>query len=227
MADRAEPWSLGPDGTVLRGAVQKGAASNGIGPESHGPSAMAQLVADHHQTLYRYAYRLTGSVPDAEDLTQQVFLIAQQKIEQVRDVESVRGWLFTVLRNCFLKSLRQRVPMPVANTEIDVNSLPDEVLEAPIDSERLQAAVSALAEEFRIVVLMFYFEHHSYRTIAELLKLPQGTVMSRLARAKAHLRRKLIEEPAVYQVPLINKTTANKTGADRVDWVKIPSGKGH
>jgi len=169
-------------------------------PSGTGQWEMAQLVAEHHQTLYRYAYRLTGSVPDAEDLTQQVFLIAQQKLEQVHDLDSVRGWLFTVLRNCFLKGIRQRVPMPMANTDFDINLVPEEILEESVDSEQLQAAINTLADEFKIVVLMFYFEHHSYRTIAELLKVPPGTVMSRLARAKAHLRRKLIEG-AEYVVP--------------------------
>ena len=164
----------------------------GTGPPGPNHSDIAQLVADHHQILYRYAYRLTGSVPDAEDLTQQVFLIAQQKLEQIHDLECVRSWLFTVLRNCFLKGIRQRVP--ITNTDFDINLVPDEVLEESIDSEQLQTAINALADEFKIVVLMFYFEHRSYRTIAELLKVPPGTVMSRLARAKAHLRRKLIED---------------------------------
>ena len=77
------------------------------------PSAMVQLVADHHQELYRYAYRLSGSVSDAEDLTQQAFLIAQQKLGQVRDAGSVRGWLFTVLRNCYLKARGKRLALPI------------------------------------------------------------------------------------------------------------------
>ncbi len=52
--------------------------------ESAGPLDVGRLVVDHHQALYRYAYRLSGSAADAEDLTQQVFLTAQQKIDQVR-----------------------------------------------------------------------------------------------------------------------------------------------
>ena len=80
------------------------------------PWQVERLVADHHQELYRYAYRLSGSVPDAEDLTQQVFLIAQEKLCQVRDAGSVRGWLFTVLRNCYLKSRGKRQALPIART---------------------------------------------------------------------------------------------------------------
>ncbi len=211
MADSTEPLRSGSLGAETQGKAPVGPAHPDI----------VRLVADHHQTLYRYAYRLTGSVPDAEDLTQQVFLIAQQKLEQVRDLESVRGWLFTVLRNCFLKGIRQRLPMPMTNTEIDINLVPDEVLDEQIDSEQLQAAINTLADDFKIVVLMFYFEHHSYRTIAELLKVPPGTVMSRLARAKAHLRRMLIERTE-YVAPRPDTTRAVRT-----NWVKIPSGDGH
>ena len=69
--------------------------------------SITQLVHDHHVAVYRYAYRLVGSVPDAEDLTQQTFLIAQQKIEQIRDPGKVDRWLFAVLRSCFLKNRRR------------------------------------------------------------------------------------------------------------------------
>ncbi len=153
------------------------------------PGAMAQLVADYHQALYRYAYRLSGSAADAEDLTQQAYLIAQQKLDQVRDGACVRSWLFTVLRNCYLKSHRKRVALPLA--EFDVEAIPQSPPSDPLDSQEIQAALDTLADDFKLVVLMFYFEHRSYREIADLLEIPLGTVMSRLARAKAHLRNRL------------------------------------
>lgn len=156
------------------------------------PLDVTQLVGEHYQTLYRYAYRLTGSPADAEDLVQQVFLIAHQKIDQVRDAACARGWLFAVLRNAWLKTRRQRMPVM---TEIDVDTLPEAPRQA-IDGQDLQAALDGLADEFRLVVLMFYFEHQSYREIAQHLDLPIGTVMSRLARAKAHLRRRLADVEA-------------------------------
>lgn len=156
---------------------------------------MAQLVADHHESLYRYAYRLSGAVADAEDLTQQVFLIAQQKLDQVRRAECVRGWLFTVLRNAYFKAHRQRIPLPVAGTDLDINAIPAEALDDSIDSEQLQHAINTLSNDFKIVVLLFYFEQRSYREIAQRLEIPLGTVMSRLARAKSQLRGAL-GEPA-------------------------------
>ena len=54
---------------------------------------IARLVAEHHAAVYRYAYRLSGSVPDGEDLTQEVFLTAQQKLGQLRDPARARSWL--------------------------------------------------------------------------------------------------------------------------------------
>ena len=80
------------------------------------PIDVAQLVADYHVAVYRYAYRLTGSSVEAEDLTQQVFLIAVEKIDQVRDRQRVRSWLFTVLRRCFLKQCRRAMTRrPIAS----------------------------------------------------------------------------------------------------------------
>lgn len=154
---------------------------------------LAHLVAEHHQAVYRYAYRLTGSVPDAEDLTQQVFLTVHRKLDQLRSAESGRSWLFTILRNCFLKSHQKRRPIPAGSLELNVDLIPAEVPADEIDQERLQLALNELPDEFRVVVVMFYFEDCSYREIAEKLELPIGTVMSRLARAKRDLRLQLFE----------------------------------
>ena len=155
---------------------------------------VARLVAEHHEVLYRYAFRLTGSVPDAEDLTQQTFLIAQAKLDQLRDADRSRNWLFAILRSCFLGALRQRRPVPATNIELNVNDIPaNGAEEHDIDGERLQGALDELPEDFRLVLVMFYFEGCSYREIAKKLSLPPGTVMSRLSRAKGHLRRKLFD----------------------------------
>lgn len=155
---------------------------------------VAQLVAEHHQAVYRYAYRLTGSVADAEDLTQQVFLIAQQKLSQLRDLERAQSWLLAIGRNSFLKACQRRRPIPAADLDLDVDTVPAETPhEGEIDREQLQEALSQLPAPFRVVLVMFYFEECSYRQIAEDLDLPIGTVMSRLARAKRHLRSRLFE----------------------------------
>jgi RNA polymerase sigma-70 factor, ECF subfamily len=168
---------------------QAGRATS-LGAECH----LAKMVDEHHASLYRYAYRLSGTAADAEDLTQQVFLVAQQKLDQVRFAECVRGWLYAVLRNCYLKSKRRPTPLAATGLAMDLETLPGKISDDDIDREQLQAAINELPDEFKFVVLMFYFEDYSYREIAERLELPIGTVMSRLSRAKGHLRRRLLAE---------------------------------
>jgi len=164
------------------------------GPESPIDLDLPRLVADHAETLFRYAYRLTGSAADAEDLTQQTFLIAHEKLSQLREAASARSWLFAVLRNAYLKSQEKRSRLPIAAGSFDIESLPDEVVDnLLVDRELLQAALNELPDPFKLVVLCFYFEELSYREIAERLELPVGTVMSRLSRAKNLLRSRLVE----------------------------------
>lgn len=154
---------------------------------------IAQLVVEHHAAVYRYAYRLTGSVADAEDLTQQVFLVACQKLGQLRNEASARGWLLTVLRNAFLKGEQRWEPVPAVDVQLNLDGIPEAISAAEIDRERLQEALNEMPEGFRVVLAMFYFESYSYKEIAERLGMPIGTVMSRLARAKVYLRGRLFE----------------------------------
>jgi len=124
-----------------------------------------------------------------------VFLTAQQKLGQLRKVESARSWLFTILRNCFLKDRQRRRPVSATNLQLNIDSIPAETPQREeIDGERLQEAINELSDDFRLVLVMFYFEECSYRQIAEQLDMPIGTVMSRLARAKGYLRSKLFQE---------------------------------
>jgi RNA polymerase sigma-70 factor (ECF subfamily) len=156
--------------------------------------AVERLVTTYYKPLYGYAYRLTGSTTDAEDLAQETFCNAQQKLGQLRDPERVRPWLFSILRNAYLHRVRnqkQSRELPLECFQELAESPPDPLPE--FDPERLQEALAELPELFRTPVILFYFEDFSYRDIAEQMDVPLGTVMSRLARAKAHLRARLFE----------------------------------
>ncbi|HVX13623.1 MAG TPA: RNA polymerase sigma factor [Pirellulales bacterium] len=158
---------------------------------------IGQLVSEHHAAVYRYAFRLTGAVCDAEDLTQQTFLAAHRSLRQLRSPEHGRAWLFTILRHAYAKMKSKRLPLSATPFDIDLDSVPDDLPAEPlVDQQRLQAAINELPDEFKLVLLLFYFEECSYREIAERLAVPTGTVMSRLARAKARLRTKLFEPEA-------------------------------
>jgi RNA polymerase sigma-70 factor (ECF subfamily) len=166
---------------------------NGSEQPVNGPSPVPRLpVEEHLDRLFAYAYRLTGSQDLAEDLTQQTFLVAQQRIHQLRDPDRLAAWLMKILRNAYLKYRRGLKPLAARPLELAADQLVcEQTPHAIYDEELLHAALQRLPEEFRVVVLMFYFEGLSYCEIAKELALPEGTVMSRLSRAKGHLRRML------------------------------------
>ncbi len=157
-----------------------------------GQRNLQELVDEHYVSLYRYAYRLTGSANEAEDLTQDTFCQAQQKYHQLREQSKARAWLFRILRNGYLQKLRtqkQEKTVPLEWVGDVADQLPENL--PLVDSEQLQEALNELPEVYRTPIILYYFEDFSYRDIADQMELPIGTVMSRLARAKAHLRTKL------------------------------------
>jgi RNA polymerase sigma-70 factor (ECF subfamily) len=161
------------------------------------PASQAQiecLVDEHYVSLYRYAYRLSGKASDAEDLTQEAFCSAQRNWHQLRDRRRAKAWLFSIVRNAYLHRIRSDKHQQFVPVECfgDLADAPDSL--PPVDPEQLQDALNELPEVFRTPVILFYFEEFSYRDIAEHMDLPIGTVMSRLARAKSHLRARLLPE---------------------------------
>ncbi|HET6572706.1 MAG TPA: sigma-70 family RNA polymerase sigma factor [Fimbriiglobus sp.] len=155
-------------------------------------TGVRDLIDAHYDSLYRYAYRLSGSAADAEDLTQEAFGKALARLGQLRDRDRAKGWLFRILRNAYLHRVRDERRHRTVSLDC-VGDLPDDAEEpAPeVDSAKLQEALNGLDEAFRTPVILFYFEDFSYRDIADQMDLPIGTVMSRLARAKAYLRGRL------------------------------------
>lgn len=165
---------------------------------------LATLVSDHAADLYRYAYRLSGSTVDAEDLVQQAFLLAQQHWDQLRDPAAARAWLFSLLRSAFGRLVRKTRPSCGTDCDCQFDELAEaelDALDSPFDVEALQLALNKLPEEQRLVVVGFYFEECSYQELAQRLQIPLGTVMSRLARAKSQLRSLLAEKAQEEEVP--------------------------
>src|SRR5438128_11480336 len=154
-----------------------------------------KLVDEHYRSLYRYAYRLSGSAADADDLTQEAFCKAQACWSQLRDHSRARPWLFQILRNAFLHKRRTEQNHPCISLE-GIDEVPGRLPEPlpPVDPQELQEALNELAEVFRTPLILYYFEDFSYRDIAEHMDLPLGTVISRLARAKAYLRNRLLSQ---------------------------------
>lgn len=156
--------------------------------------SVQQLVDDHYIALYRYAYRLAGAAAEAEDLTQEAFCKAQLQMTQLRDQGRAKAWLFSILRNAYLHRARSQRQHRQVSLD-SVGDLPEPLPEAlpEVEPERLQEALNELPEVFRTPVILYYFDDFTYRDIAEQMDLPIGTVMSRLARAKAYLKTRLLQ----------------------------------
>jgi RNA polymerase sigma-70 factor, ECF subfamily len=165
-------------------------------PSDGGPLQIDDLIDQHHAEVYRYAFRLCGNQSDAEDLTQQAFLIACEKLHQIRELDLASRWLLVVTRRCFLHMLRTRRFEKLNEHVIpELNSQIENPGEVVVDRLAIQDALQKIPDEFRVVLLMFYFEDLSYKEIAEELDIKIGTVMSRLSRAKRMMRDELTSEP--------------------------------
>jgi RNA polymerase sigma-70 factor, ECF subfamily len=171
---------------------------------TEGDPARAQRFRDaalpHLGAVYTFARYLLRDPTDAEDAVQECYLRALRHFDSLRSPE-VKPWLFAILRNvCRVEyGRRSRVLLYDVNAEPDkpegtapmwqeAQSTPETEMVRKLDSETIQALVAALPEAFREVIVLREIEDLSYREIAEIASVPVGTVMSRLARARAMLR---------------------------------------
>jgi RNA polymerase sigma-70 factor (ECF subfamily) len=155
----------------------------------------------HAAALYRTAYYLTTNAFEAEDLTQETYLRAYRGIEGFRGGD-LRAWLFTILRHAFIDECRRRGRSPIVEIDIDdigansfAASVPSAEAEAlhGVPSEQVARAMTALPEEWRMIVLLADVEDFSYREIAQAMDIPVGTVMSRLYRARKRLHELMLD----------------------------------
>jgi len=160
-----------------------------------------EMVLPHLDDAYRLARWLTGNRTDAEDVAQDACMRALASLETAA-VEQPRAWLLTIVRNTafsWMEKNRPKAVVLVGDSEVldavaahrDSSPGPEEVLIAAADEAALESAILALPPIFREVVVMRDINGMSYREIAAATGAPQGTVMSRLARARAQLVDKL------------------------------------
>ena len=153
---------------------------------------IAGFVDQFHVDLYRFTYRLTADSNWSEDIVQNTFLRAFERLEQLKDHKKARSWLMAIARTTFLGELRKRKSWVFTDAEMNEAEVATVPSCSALDSTNLQQALMEMSEQFRIVLVMHYLEEQSYREISEQLKIPMGTVMSRLSRAKRMLKSKMI-----------------------------------
>jgi RNA polymerase sigma-70 factor (ECF subfamily) len=161
----------------------------------------AERVKPHLDSLFRTALRMTGEASLAEDLVQETFLKAYRGFSQFEPGSNFRAWLFTILTNAYINDYRRRSRAPLVTdfTEIEPEGETESPTFSAEDVQKLadrlgdaaKRALDRLPPEHRLVFLLSTFEDLSYKEISAALAVPIGTVMSRLFRARAVLRREL------------------------------------
>lgn len=150
------------------------------------------LVLPHLDAAYNLARWLSRSEADADDIVQDAMLRAYRAFDNFRG-EAAKPWLLAILRNCWRDRLqdtsrRRAVSLEEAFELASDAPDPESLAAQASERRRLDAAIAQLPEEFREVLILREMEEMAYREIADILACPIGTVMSRLARARALLR---------------------------------------
>src|ERR1700723_3259735 len=168
--------------------------------DDHPLEGFEELAMPLFEPLYNFARWLVRNSNDAEDLVQETYLKALRSFASFQPGTNFRAWMFQILRNTFLSS-RSRLDrlMTVAmdseeeGAELAVNTeTPEVILMNRSNSQLVQRAMGDLPVHYRETLLLCEVEEMSYQEIAEVLSIPIGTVMSRLARARRGVRQSLL-----------------------------------
>lgn len=191
-------------------------------PSEHldaGVPSWDQIVEQHSTRVYRLAYRLTGNAYDAEDLTQEVFVRVFRSLHTYTP-GTFEGWLHRITTNLFLDQARRK-------TRIRFDALPDDAdnrLPSPVPTPDVaylnqmfdadvEAALAALAPDFRAAVVLCDVEGLSYDEIADVLGVKMGTVRSRIHRGRSMLRKALAHRaPTAGRVRVSGPQLAGRAG---------------
>ncbi len=160
--------------------------------------------------LYGRALRLTRNPADAEDLVADTVAKAWAKFEELRDVQCFETWIFRILTNAFLSAWRHHGALQVETREQPLDdseefslferlhqpfllwwSSPEQEFLNDLLREDMEKALDDLPDEFRLVVVLVMVQGYSYAEVAEMLRVPVGTVRSRLSRGRGLLQRAL------------------------------------
>jgi len=157
-----------------------------------GHDKFRRLIEPLFDKMYASAYRLTGSKDDAEDLLQDTFLKAYRSIEKFEEGTNPGAWTYTIMRNTFLNDIRSKKSRETllfdegAAERLADTSEPDRSGEKM--DEELQAVLNSLPDDMREALVAREINGLSYQEIADNMKLPIGTVKSRINRARESLK---------------------------------------
>ena len=172
-----------------------------------GDAAAFRILVDRHRNrAYGLALRIVRSESDAEEVAQDAFVRAWRAIGEFRGDAAFSTWLYRIVwrravdRAAVLKTRLDREVTLEPETEIP-DVAPAANAERGADAERFERMIASLSEAQRAVVTLFYSEDRSVTEVAQALEMPEGTVKTHLSRARASLRRRLLEASGKTTIP--------------------------
>jgi RNA polymerase sigma-70 factor (ECF subfamily) len=157
--------------------------------------AFETIVEKYHKTVFNIAFRILNDGEDAADVTQSVFLRAYEHLSGFSPRYKFFSWLYKIAVNVSLNALKQRRDLPSLNEEmVSGGKSPEDVYNDSELREKIQEALMKLGIDYRVVVVLSYFQDLSYNEIAYVLEIPEKTVKSRLFTARRMLRDILMRE---------------------------------
>lgn len=177
--------------------------------------SFAALVEQNQGRIYNLALRMTGNPDDALELSQEAFLNAWKGLGKFQGDSSFATWLYRLTSNVCIDFLRREKRRNALSMTVSLDDeeearqaeLPDERYSPHVEAERrerretLRAGLASLSEERRRVLILRELEGLSYGEIAQVLKLEEGTVKSRIARARLALRNYLKKQGNFFDSP--------------------------
>lgn len=158
--------------------------------------AFGALVEKYKDMVFNLAYRLTGNRSDASDIFQESFINVWLSIRDFKGKSSFPTWLYRIVMNVFFQfcrdAKRRREKFVDLSTDLSPSpKTPDKILEEKLLQEEIQKKIAILPEVFKAPLVFYDLEGLSYKETAEILKVSEGTVKSRIYRARCLLREKL------------------------------------
>ena len=163
-------------------------------PETKFQQRFEECVESCADSLFRVAFRLTGNQTLASELVQETYLSAWKSIDNLRDPERMRAWMFSILRNQYTKLLRKEKRNVQTVAHLNDVSKPEQTKDDVTD--RVQTALATLDEKHKLPVLLVSIEGMTVDEAAKVLDVPRGTVLSRLHRGRQKLKEILSRDQA-------------------------------
>ncbi len=128
---------------------------------------------------------------DAEDILQDSFILAFNKIEQFKSEGSFEGWIRRITINVALQKYRERKKLQIVRTDSMESEITLELEDEEIDADFLLELIQQLPNQYRLVFNLYVLDHFSHKEIAKMLQISEGTSKSNLSRARSILKQKV------------------------------------